>query len=294
MDKKKLLVTGASGFLGWNLCSIASVRYSVTGVSYKHIIKIPGIQIHKCDITDYRQLKDLFSIEKPEAVIHAAASSNPNYCQLHQDETFKINVTASTNIAALCADLQIPCVFTSTDLVFDGKSPPYKESDPVGPVNIYGEQKATAEIQMYSRYQDVTICRMPLMYGDAPPTANSFILPWIKELKSGNCLSLFTDEFRTPVSAHDASEGLLLALEKVKGILHLGGTEKLSRYQMGELLMRHLPGIAGKIVPCKQSDVPMAAPRPTDVTMDSSKAFSLGYKPGKMSDELKALECMRA
>ena len=79
--------------------------------------------------------------EKPDAVIHLAAASDPNYCQTHPEETFKINVTASSNIAGLCSDLKAACVFTSSDQVFDGKSPPYKENDDTNPLNIYGQQK---------------------------------------------------------------------------------------------------------------------------------------------------------
>ncbi|HEX3019733.1 MAG TPA: NAD(P)-dependent oxidoreductase [Chitinispirillaceae bacterium] len=289
---KKLLITGASGFLGWNLCSVASNRYSVIAVSNNNPIELDNISKRKCDITDYHQLKNLFISEKPDAVIHAAAASNPNFCQNNPEESFKINVSASINIAGLCADLQAACIFTSSDLVFNGKNPPYKEDDLTAPLNIYGQQKVSAEQQMRSRYENVTICRMPLMYGDAPDSAGSFIKLWIQKLIDGNTLNLFTDEVRTPVSALDASRGLLIALEKPGEIIHLGGQERLSRFDIGRILYDLIGNPKSVIKPCKQKDVPMAAPRPTDVSLDSSKAIAMGYNPGTIEEEVRKLKCL--
>lgn len=290
---KKLLITGASGFLGWNLCNVASRYYSVVGLWNNHPVLISSIISRKCDITDFNALKAVFREEKPDAVIHAAAASNPNYCQLHPEETHKLNVIASSNIAGLCFEFDIKCAFTSTDLVFDGSKPPYSEDDFICPVNVYGQQKAEAEKEMCLRSNKVIICRMPLMYGDAPEDANSFIQPWIKQLKSNAELSLFTDEIRTPVSAKDASKGLLLALEKLDGIVHLGGKERLSRFDMGMILLENLSNVSGKIVPCMQKDVPMAAPRPKDVSMNSTKAFAMGYCPGSFREESGKLFCVK-
>jgi len=286
---KKLLITGASGFLGWNLCSIASNQYTVTAVSNRNFFEQPDITVRKCDITDYQQLKALMISEKPDTVIHLAAASDPNYCQTHPEETFKVNVTASSDIAGLCSDLKAACVFTSSDQVFDGKCPPYKEDDDTNPLNTYGQQKRTAEQQMHSRYENVTICRMPLMYGKAPQWGKSFIQPWIGQLQKGNSLNLFTDEFRSPLCAPDACRGLLLALEKPGEIIHLGGPQRLSRYEMGMILLEATGFPQTLIKPCKQQDVPMAAPRPSDVSMDISKASRMGFHPGTMREMLKTI-----
>lgn len=235
-------------------------------------------------------MKDCWQTLKPDAIIHTAAQSQPNFCQNYPEESYKINVTASLNIAALCSDWEIPCVFTSTDLVFDGLNPPYKETDAVSPVNNYGEQKVKAEQGMWERYPKTAICRMPLMFGRATPHSASFMQPFIKTLQEGKTLSLFTDEYRTPVSATTAAKGLLLAVEKVQGILHLGGRERLSRYQFG-LLMAEAFGLpSARIEPCLQLDVPMAAHRPADVSLDSDKAFALGYQPQSIREELSWLD----
>ncbi|HLP88061.1 MAG TPA: NAD(P)-dependent oxidoreductase [Nostocaceae cyanobacterium] len=285
----KILITGASGFLGWHLCQLAKQNYKVFGTYNSKAVEIPDVTTFKVDLTDFEQLKNIFHQIKPDAVIHTAALSQPNYCQNHPEISQLINVTASWNIAGLCADNFLPLVFTSTDLVFDGLNPPYKETDYVCPVNIYGEQKVEAEIGILCRHHQAIICRMPLMFGRETPTAKSFIQPFIEILKQGKELSLFVDEFRTPVSANTAAKGLLLALEQAKNCLHLGGKERISRYEFGKLLVEVFQLPADKLKSCLQSDVKMSAPRPKDVSLDSSLAFSLGYQPLSIKQELEGL-----
>ncbi|MEH2252174.1 SDR family oxidoreductase [Nostoc sp.] len=286
---KKLLITGASGFLGWHLCQLAKQEWEVFGTYFSHPLEIPGIKMLKANLTNFQELKRIFNDVKPTAVIHTAAHSQPNFCQTHPEESHAINVIASCNIAGLCANNSIPCAFTSTDLVFDGLNAPYRETDAVCPVNLYGEQKAIAEADMLERYPMTAVCRMPLMFGAATSTAKSFIQPFIQTLKAEEELSLFIDEFRTPVSGTTAAKGLLLALEKVNGIIHLGGKERISRYDFGQLLVEVFQLPATGLKSCRQQDVKMAAPRPADVSLDSSKAFALGYQPLSLRKELQEL-----
>lgn len=285
---RRLLVTGASGFLGWNLCQIAQTNWRVFGTVHSHRVAVPGTEILPCDLTDFSALQQVFQRVRPDAVIHAAALSQPNTCQQKPEASFAINVMASQSVAALCAEANIPMAFTSTDLVFDGKNAPYKETDPVCPVNLYGEHKALAEVEILQRHPGAVVCRMPLLFGYAPH-ANSFLQPFLQKLRSGEELALFIDEYRTPVSGRDAATGLLLALEKAQGRLHLGGAQRVSRYEFGQLMVQALQISEAKILACRQSDVVMAAPRPPDVSMDSSRAFGLGFAPGLVCDELENL-----
>jgi dTDP-4-dehydrorhamnose reductase len=286
---KKLLITGASGFLGWHLCQLAKQEWEVYGTYYSHFLEIPEVKILKVNLSDFQDLKQIFREINPDAVIHTAAQSQPNFCQTYPQQSHTINVTASCNIAGLCADYSIPCVFTSTDLVFNGLNSPYKETAPVCPVNIYGEQKVMAEIGMLDRYPMTAVCRMPLMFGRETPTATSFIQPFIQTLKEDKQLNLFIDEFRTPVSGTTAAKGLLLALEKVNGIIHLGGKERISRYDFGKVLVEVFNLPSTKLKGCRQQDIKMSAPRPADVSLDSSQAFKLGYQTLSIKEELEAI-----
>lgn len=286
---KRLFITGASGFLGWNICHVAQESWDVFGTGFSHDVKIPNVNIAKVDLRDFKEIKRIFNDVRPHAVIHTAALSNPDFCQENQIESHKINVDAPINIAGLCSDYGIPYVFTSTDLVFDGLKPPYREIDPVCPVNVYGEQKVLAEEGVLKSYPVATICRLPLMFGLSGPVATSFIQPMIKAMEEGQELHLFVDEFRTPLSARTAISGLFISLDKVSGLIHLGGPERISRYGFGKLMVKILKIGNARLIPCKQKDMEVGAPRPQDVSLDSTKALALGFKPLPLANELQEI-----
>jgi dTDP-4-dehydrorhamnose reductase len=286
---KKLLVTGASGFLGWHLCQLAQSQWQLYGTYHTRSVEMAGVTMLPLDLTDSVALRQLMQQVQPDAVIHTAALSSPNACQSEPDLSYRVNVAASWEMAELCAAAGIPCVFTSSEQVFDGLNPPYRETDPACPINLYGEHKLAAEVGMLERCPDVVICRMPLMFG-AAPTADSFIQPWIKALRTGRSIDLFTDEIRNPVSGMDAAQGIFLALANVKGIIHLGGKERLSRYQIGQVLAEVLQLPTEHLNPCQQADVKMAAPRPPDVSLNSELAFGLGYQPKGVKEALEGLQ----
>ncbi len=286
---KRLLVTGASGFLGWNIIQTAKSDWSVCGTFLTHRIDVPDIILIQIDLTKFDDLKKLFEETKPDAVIHAAAISSPDFCQENRSLTHKINTEIPINIASLCSEREIPCLFTSSDLVFDGLNPPYNEKDEPSPVNSYGEQKVKAELGMKERYPTTVICRMPLMFGDPGPVAASFIQPLIEAIKSGTEVNLFIDEFRSPVSGRDAAKGLMIALKNLPSVIHLGGPERVSRYEFGILLAAILGFRRTGLKPCKQKDLNLPAPRPPDVSFDITKALALGFRPNSIKDELEHL-----
>src|SRR5919199_1251663 len=93
---KKLLVTGASGFLGWNLCQLAKQEWDIYGTSFSHSVEISGITLQTVDLRNFEELKLIFHEIQPAAVIHAAAQSSPNVCQSHPEESHAINVNLIT------------------------------------------------------------------------------------------------------------------------------------------------------------------------------------------------------
>ncbi len=287
------MITGASGFLGWNLCRAALERWEVYGLSRRSRNRIEGIRYLNADLTDFRVVKQKLLEIRPDALIHAAAESSPNSCQLNPQASHRINVEAALNLASFCADLRIPFVFISSDLVFDGMKPPYSENDTVSPISVYGEQKAEAERVVLKSHPRALVCRTALMFGDAGQEAASFIQPMISDMKNGRRISLFTDEYRTPLSAENAAQGILLALFKTNGILHMAGPERISRLDFGKLLKDVLGENNAGLSPCTRQSITMPAPRPADVSLDISRAAALGFKPGSLRDELEKLDCVR-
>jgi dTDP-4-dehydrorhamnose reductase len=289
----KLLVTGASGFLGWNLCRTAQGRWNVYGLARRNQNQLQGVELRRPELTRFKEIKENLQEIRPDALIHAAAESNPNFCQLNPAASHEINVEAPANLASLCADLRIPFVFISSDLVFNGLKPPYTESGPVCPVCIYGEQKAEAERAVLERYPQALVCRMALMFGDAGQGAASFIQPLINDMRNGRQINLFMDEYRTPVSAANAAQGILLELCKANGILHIGGLERISRFDFGKLLRDIVGAPNAKLYACTRQSIEIAAPHPADVSLGSTRAMALGFKPGSLRKELARLVCTK-
>jgi len=282
----RLLVTGASGFLGWHLCRLAQPSWEVHGTYHRHPLQGLKIKWHAIDLTDLSTVQAWLVALSPEAIIHTAALSQPNRCEEQPDLSYAINVEVTHWLAQFCGDRQIPFVFTSTDQVFDGQSAPYCEEDIPRPINTYGRHKAKAEQGIRQVHPSATICRMPLLYGPPTPVAECFLPGFIRTLAARQPLRLFTDEFRTPAYVEDAAKGLLLALAHSVDFLHLAGPERISRYDFGLRMAEIFDLNRDLILPSRQVDVSMLAARPADVSSSYQRAFELGYRPRRVVNGL--------
>lgn len=285
----RLLVTGASGFLGWHICRLAAAEWSVYGLGCRHRTAINGTTPVEGDLTDSDFLAVLFDRIRPETVIHAAAASDPAFCEHHADEARRINVTATESLAGHCAQCKIPFVFTSTDLVFGGTRPPYAENDATSPISAYGRQKAEAEQRVMACNTEALVCRLPLMIGFSGGFRGTFSLEMLKALEAGTPINLFVDEFRTPVDGESAATGILTVLGETSGILHLGGRQRISRYEMGQRLAAIMECKKTNIRPVSIKNMAASAPRPPDVSLNSQRAFRLGYDPADLDRSLERM-----
>ena len=285
----RLLITGASGFLGWHLCRQACKNWQIFGTFLTHPIEISGVSCQAIDLTDKAAVQQYLQELQPDAVIHTAALSKPNQCEEKPELSFLANVEATRNLAEFCGEHQIPLVFTSSEKVFDGRSAPYLETDPPSPINVYGRHKVKAERLIRKLHPGAVICRMPLMYGPPSPKTNSFVQSFIQTLQAQKPLYLFLDEYRCPAYVEDAANGLLLTLEKGMGVFHLGGPERINCYDFGLLLAEVFGLDASYIHRCYQNDISMPAARPADLTTLNDKAYAIGYSPRNVRDGLISL-----
>ncbi len=281
-EKPKLLITGASGMLGHFLCRLAVAQWSVFGVYRRHKPGLQGITPVQADLTDEGLIRELVSDIRPHAVIHAAANSRVMDCEARPRETTPINADVPVRLAEHCADLDIFYLFTSTDLVFDGRLAPYDEQSAVKPVCVYGEQKARAEEAVLRAYPKALVCRMPLMFGLAPHASN-FTMRMLSAIQQRQTLNLLTDEFRTPVDNQSAAQGILTVLGRTRGLLHLGGRLQISRYDLGILMAEHLQIDPVMIQPTTIDALSLPVARAPDCTLDSRRAYDLGYDPAGLS-----------
>src|SRR4051812_20820164 len=105
---KKLLLTGASGFLGYHLMRVAAPDWEVYAITNSNQIDFSKATAIKCDITNYIELGNFIDDIEPDAIIHTAAISDANYCQQNKDLSYNVNVEATRNLAGICSDYNIP------------------------------------------------------------------------------------------------------------------------------------------------------------------------------------------
>ncbi len=285
-QRPNLLVTGASGNLGHWICRLAAKSHAVTAVHWRHPFAMDGVRSIRADLTDLPGLDPLLAAIEPDAVIHAAALSQPVACEHHPEVSRRLNVEVPEKLAALCAGLRIPFVFTSTDLVFDGSSAPYAEQDAVTPVCVYGRQKAEAEAAVLDVDAGALVCRMPLMIGVGVGASPNFSTQMLDHIRRRRPLRLLTDEFRTPVTYRDAAQGLLALIGKVGGRLHLGGRSRISRYDLGILMAGQMGVSPAMIEPVTLDSLDWEVARSPDCSLISDKAFALGYDPAPLSEAI--------
>jgi dTDP-4-dehydrorhamnose reductase len=278
-QKSLLLITGASGMLGHALCKQALEQGPVAGIYHLRRPGVRGIDPVQADLCEQGAPERLMNTLKPAAVIHVAAMADVTACEEESGRSENINVRVPGRLASLCAKQEIPFIFVSTDLVFGGDRPPYREKDKTDPLSVYARQKVRAEDLVLKNWPRALVCRLPLMIGVAPEGHYHFCSQMLRAIREDQPLRLFVDEFRTPVDTDSAARGLLLLLGRFHGLFHLGGRTRVSRHTLGMMIAEAM-GIAPRmILPVTLDSLHLPVPRARDVSLDSRKAFAAGYTP---------------
>lgn len=288
MAAKKILITGASGFLGYHLLRLAFAKgYEVYGLYHSGHISFEHSTNLQLDLRNYIDMGNVIDDIEPDVVIHAAALADAALCQKNPDLSYEINVEVTRNLAGICSDYQIPFVYTSTDLVFDGVKGNYTEEDTPNPIMIYGEHKLLAEQEAARVYPEALIVRCPLMYGALEASDKTYFSSFIKSLKEGKQANLFHDEYRSVGGGRSVAQGILHLCEEANGLFHLAGPERVSRFDFGMAAVAAFDLDKNLIHSLSQKDIQMSVPRPADVSLNIQKALSFGYSPLGYQEELR-------
>jgi dTDP-4-dehydrorhamnose reductase len=210
----------------------------------------------------------MFQDHPPQLIVHCAALSRSPVCQADPVWAQQVNVQATLHLAGLAAG--IPFIFFSTDLVFDGRQGRYVESDPVNPLSVYGETKVRAEQGVLQNPRH-TVVRTSLNGGASPGGNRSFNEEMMLAWKAGRELVLFDDEFRSPIPAAVTAQAVWELSQSGRcGLFHLAGAERLSRWEIGQLIAaRHpewQPRMRRGSLRCYDGP-----PRPPDTSLDCSR-----------------------
>lgn len=292
----KIVITGASGFLGQQLMARCPADCSLIPLYHKHPIKHPNAQ--KIDLSNDEQLRQFMKNLQADVIIHAAAISSLEQCEQDQIGSYNVNVYGSLELADLADVFGIPLLFISTDQVFNGLSAPYVEDDFAYPINQYGLQKQTVEESLYYEYTRTAICRLPLLYGwDAQ--GRNFLQKWLKTWKAGKIVAAFEDETRSPLSVTAAADWIFQVARFLKRnpkpapayrLWHLAGSEALSRVSMARKIQEVWGLTTAPIRILKRADADMLAPRPANVALESSAARGFfKFNPPSFDESLQLL-----
>lgn len=274
---KKLLITGASGYLGGTLVLQALSKFDIFAQFNQHKPLIEQQNLHwiQFNLTDTTNVKDVVSKFRPDIVIHCAALSNVDTCEKNPELAFAVNSHSTQLIAETCKEIKCRCIYISTDIVFDGENPPYDESSLPEPIQIYGKSKLEGELHILDASPDYLVVRPSVIYGSKKLLGSNFAVQLLNQIEEKKTVQVFRDQFRSPVSVKWLANSLLcLATTSVSGIVHLAGNVSVSREEFAIKLLKFL----GRDVSLLQSvsfQGKLEAKRPRDVSLNIEKAKKL-------------------
>lgn len=260
----RAIITGAAGLIGQYLVKTAS-RWAPGW-------DVQGLSRTELELTDRLNLDARFRALKPDLLIHCAALSRTKACEQNPDEARRINVETTAHLAQLSQD--IPFIFLSSGEVFDGKTGWYSEADNPNPINVYGQTKLEAERAVLQN-PGHTVVRIVLTAGTSENGDRSFVEDMCRAARAGNNVTLYADEFRCPLPAGVIARAVWeLVGHKQPGLYHLGGSERLSRWEMGETLLPWYPELKGRLVKGSARNH-VGSPRPSDLSLRCDKILRL-------------------
>ena len=282
--KKRLLITGYGGFVAGSVAWQADSSWEVHALSHTRASEQrDDFRYWQGDLCNTALLHKTFGEIRPSAVIHAAARADIDYCQSHQEEAARINTGVTQELAQLCNDSGAKLIFCSTDSLFDGQAGRYREDTEPSPINFYAETKVHAEQAVQQYAANAVTARLSLVLGlPVLGTGNSFLAKMSTALKSGKNVCFPENEIRTPIDVITLGQALLeLAANDFTGIIHLAGSTRLNRYDMGCRIAERL-GYSTDLITGTNSNVMQGrAPRPNDVSLNNEKAGAILDTPMK-------------
>lgn len=286
----RLLVFGGTGFLGGRVVSAGTNKgFAVTATRHT---SLPDERLEaeatfkRCDLTDRAAVDELVDAFDPDLVVNAAyIQSGPTASVVCGD--------AAGWVAKACARNGAQLVHISTDLVFDGSlGRPYDEDAATNPLSDYGNAKLRGEQLVLAALPDASILRTSLIYGDPSAPQEALVRRALSSPDStAPPIAFFTDEWRSPIHVDDLAAAVFEVASHqanrepaVRGVLHVAGSERVSRFRFAQLLAIHGGQDPGQIVGRTQDRA--LGPRPADVSLDVSRAVGVGLRLPGVSDRL--------
>ena len=261
---KNILVTGANGQLG-SCFKKHGIKYSNLSFDFK--------SSRELDISNFAEVKRLFSSQSYEFCINAAAYTNVEKAESEKEKAFQINAEAAGKLAEVCAAKQVKMIHFSTDYVFDGsKTEPYLETDEVNPINIYGASKLAGERQITEVIDEHLIFRTSWLYSEF---GHNFFCTILKKAAERASLNITTTQLGTPTNANDLAKYVLDGIQKDSsetGIYHFSNLGQATWYDFAEEILNY-SGKIDQVVLNKTGFFKTLAQRPEYSVLSKEKAI---------------------
>jgi len=283
----KVLITGANGLLGQKLLPVflEEKEFKIIAVSRgkaRFETKHSQLKYYDLDITAREQVFNIIHLEKPDVIIHAAAMTNVDHCELHQEECWEVNVQSVVHMLQAAEAYNSFFIQLSSDFVFAGDKRYLTEDDSPNPVNFYGQSKLQAESFVLRSRVPHAVIRTAVVYGKASNLSRSNIILWVKNsLEENKPISVVDDQYRSPTLAEDLALGCYLVVKKrATGIYNIAGDDVLTPYQMALKVADYYNLDKSLISRTNGSEFVQTAKRPPETGLIIDKAkFELGYLP---------------
>ena len=226
---KNILITGGSGLLGKSLIHFSPQNYSICATFKNHPISDVGSI--KIDLKNSESIKEKIKAFKPDLIIHTAAATDLEWCELNPKEAYSINVEATKVIVNTAKTLGSTFVYISTDSVFDGKKGWYTEEDPVNPINVYSKTKLDGEKESLS-YKNSLIIRTTFFGCYSSGKKETFLMKVLKNLNQEKTVEAPIDKINNPLIASKLAYAIYQLLEKnVSGVFNVAALDSMSGYE---------------------------------------------------------------
>ena len=254
----KIMVTGANGMLGQDLCPM---------LENIGAFAIPT-DISNLDITDKNAVDDFVKNAHPDIIIHCAAYTNVDKAENDKENAFKINGEGAENIAIAASENNALMIYISTDYVFDvTKTTPYLPNDKTNTINVYGASKLEGEEAVKKHCQKYYIARTSWLYGH---NGKNFVETMIS-LADKPELKVVDDQVGCPTWTVELCRGIikLISEQKPYGTYHVCGGGNTSWYGFAKEIFNQM-GLNVNLKPCTTDEFPRDAKRPKYSIMENN------------------------
>jgi dTDP-4-dehydrorhamnose reductase len=294
---KTVLVTGSNGLLGQKLTDLylqnLEIKLIATGRGInRHLIK-NGYIYAEMDITNSKEVQRVVDKWQPKCIIHTAAMTNVDACELDHESCVLQNIDAVRNVVEAAKRVNAHLIHLSTDFIFDGTSGPYKEDAQPNPLSFYGASKLKAEEIVMNGSDNWAIARTVLVYGLVADMSRSNIVLWAKDaLENKKQIKVVDDQYRTPTLAEDLAMGCqLLEKHEAMGIFNISGKDYMNIYELVSRVATFFGFEMDNVERTNSNTLNQPAKRPPITGFDISKAIKeLEYNPHSFEEGIEIVQ----